>query len=110
MAVAHEAVVEAVPGAAGGGDHGWDPGHGGGSLPAAPEASAAGAVWLTAEAEHQEDQEAEGEEGDPTDGDHGYVLVHQQHNEWCVVEGEESEVKNGQADSHTSSTTAFIVF
>ena len=67
-------------------------------------------MGLTAETEHQEDQEAEGEEGDPTDGDHGHVLVHQEHNEWCVVEGEESEVKNGQADSHTSSTTAFIVF
>ena len=44
LAVAHEAVVEAVPGAAGGGDHGGDPGHRGGALPAAPEAPTAGTV------------------------------------------------------------------
>ena len=65
---------------------------------------------LAAKWEHQEYEEAEGEEGDPADGNDWHVLVHQEHNERCVVEGKEGEVEDGQADSHTSSTTAFIVY
>ena len=56
---------------------------------------------LAAEGEHQEDQEADGEEGHPANGHHGHVLIHQEHYEGGVVE-EKKEVAHSQTDSQTS--------
>ena len=81
----HQAVVEAgVPPVAS--YHARYPGHHG-LVTAAFEASTAGAMRFAAERQHQENQEAQREEGDPADSYHWNVLV--------VVEQERSRICEG---------------
>ncbi len=79
-------------------DHSGNSGHGGRTLSAASAAPAAGAVGLRAEAEHQEDEEADGEEGHPANRHDGDVLVGHKHCCWSfdsqTITGYELEEKD----------------